>query len=279
MSTNRAPPSNSDPQTIPTEGDDTHAEEVRQPTMCTTSGGPDQSTTPEHPLPPSDHLPVQIGTPMPHDLETSLVEKAWIDLDHADKVEELINRSNTWEGVVGKIKWVMDKLSPVAEMVHKVLLAVPERRQRVVPKRVTREFDLSRDKYSRLVVVGIVGVVVVGRCLPTTVPALPVVVVDGCHTVVVVESSKALLLSPPSCCHCCWGDSKAGGRLQRHLQLRVDDDTDYDYADYDDDNDYAMQCDTQGDTSTYNGGDAVTTPVHNGRGGQRRCGGNCTLSS
>ncbi|KAH9025479.1 hypothetical protein EDB84DRAFT_1677898, partial [Lactarius hengduanensis] len=118
----------SDPQTIPT--GDTPAEEFRQPTMATSSRGPDQSAAPEH-LPPSDLLPVQIGTPMPQDLETSLVE-ARIDLDRADEVEKSIDRSNTWEGVVGKIKWVMDALSPVAElhpiaqMAHKVLSVIPE---------------------------------------------------------------------------------------------------------------------------------------------------------
>ncbi|KAH9054119.1 hypothetical protein EDB87DRAFT_139742 [Lactarius vividus] len=129
VSTNGAPPS--DPQTIPTEGDDTHAEEVRQPTTRTDSGGPDQSTAPEHPLPPSDHPPVQIGTPVPQDIETSLVE-ARIGLDRADEVGKSIDRSDTWEGVVGKIKWVMDKLSPVAElhpiaqMGYKVLSVIPE---------------------------------------------------------------------------------------------------------------------------------------------------------
>ncbi|KAH9015383.1 hypothetical protein EDB84DRAFT_1526831, partial [Lactarius hengduanensis] len=100
VSTNGASPS--DPQTIPTEGDDTPAEDVRQPTTRTNSGGPDQPTSPEHPLPPPDHLPVNIGTPMPRDLETSLIEKARIDLDRADEVEKSIDRSNTWEGVVGR---------------------------------------------------------------------------------------------------------------------------------------------------------------------------------
>ncbi|KAH9069698.1 hypothetical protein EDB83DRAFT_2550971 [Lactarius deliciosus] len=49
-----------------------------------------------------------------------------------DQVEESIGQSNTWEGVVGRIKWVMDTLSPVAElhpiaqMVYKVLSVIPE---------------------------------------------------------------------------------------------------------------------------------------------------------
>ncbi|KAH8983448.1 hypothetical protein EDB92DRAFT_2106289, partial [Lactarius akahatsu] len=129
VSTNGAP--QSDPQTIPTEGDDTPAEDIPQPTMAPDSRRPDQFTAPEHPLPPPDHLPVNIGTPMPQDLETSFVE-ARIDLDRADEVEKSIDRSNTWEGVVEKIKWVMDKLSPVAElhpiaqMAYKVLSVIPE---------------------------------------------------------------------------------------------------------------------------------------------------------
>ncbi len=54
---------------------------------------------------------------MPQDQgETSLVEKAQIGLVRADEVEKSIDRSNTWEGAVGKIKWVMDTLSPVAEV-------------------------------------------------------------------------------------------------------------------------------------------------------------------
>ena len=52
---------------------------------------------------------------MPRDQgETSLVEEAQIGLDLADEAEKSIDRSNTWEGVVGRIKWLMDTLSPVA---------------------------------------------------------------------------------------------------------------------------------------------------------------------
>ncbi|KAH9045878.1 hypothetical protein EDB83DRAFT_1549999 [Lactarius deliciosus] len=66
--------------------------------------------------------------------ETSLVdsEKARIDLDRADEVEQSIDRSKTWKGVVGNIKWVMDTLSPVgelypiAQMAYKVLSVIPE---------------------------------------------------------------------------------------------------------------------------------------------------------
>ena len=77
--------------------------------------GPGHSTEPEHPLPLLGPLPVQGDTPMPQDQgEMSLVEKARIDLDLAEEAEKSIDRSNTWGGVVGRIKWLMDTLSPVA---------------------------------------------------------------------------------------------------------------------------------------------------------------------
>ncbi len=61
---------------------------------------------------------------MPQDqAETSLVEKARTDLDRADEVKKLIDRSDTWEGAVGKIKWVMDTLNPVAEV--RIIFVLP----------------------------------------------------------------------------------------------------------------------------------------------------------
>ncbi len=122
VSVNRTSPS--DPPKIPTEGDDYSAEEVPKPTMAPDSRGPGQSTAPESFLPPQDHLPVQSSTPMPQDRgEPPLVEKARVDLDRADEVKKSIDRSNTWEGAVGKIKWVMDTLSPVAEV--RVIFVLP----------------------------------------------------------------------------------------------------------------------------------------------------------
>ena len=46
--------------------------------------------------------------------EMPLVEKARVGLDLAEKAKESIDRSGTWEAVVGRIKWLMDTLSPVA---------------------------------------------------------------------------------------------------------------------------------------------------------------------
>ena len=44
----------------------------------------------------------------------SLSEKARIGLDRAVQEEKSIDGSNTWQGVVERIKLVMDTLSPVA---------------------------------------------------------------------------------------------------------------------------------------------------------------------
>jgi hypothetical protein len=113
VSANRTFPSDS-PQ-IPAQGDNSPAEEVPKPTIGSDSRGPDQSTAPEPPSPPPDHPPVQSSTPVPQDqAEMSLSEKAQISLDRADEAEKSIGGSNTWQGVVEKIKWVMNTLSPVA---------------------------------------------------------------------------------------------------------------------------------------------------------------------
>ena len=83
--------------------------------MAPDSGGPGQPTELEHSLPPPDLPPVQGSTPVPQDQGgTSLVEEAQNRLHLADKAEKLIDQSNTWEGVVGRIKWLMDTLNPVA---------------------------------------------------------------------------------------------------------------------------------------------------------------------
>jgi hypothetical protein len=105
------------PPNIPNEGDDTPASDVPKPTTIPDSRELDQSTDaePEDLLPPPDHLPVEGVTAIPQDQgEMSLVKEAQISLDLAEQAKKSIDRSNTWEGVVGRIKWVMDTLSPVA---------------------------------------------------------------------------------------------------------------------------------------------------------------------
>ncbi len=48
--------------------------------------------------------------------ETSPTEKAQIALRRADEAKKPIDRKNTWRGAVRRIKWVMDTLSPIAEV-------------------------------------------------------------------------------------------------------------------------------------------------------------------
>ena len=46
-------------------------------------------------------------------------------LHDAKEVIATINLSKTWEGALERIKWVMDILSPVAEVRYNVLFANP----------------------------------------------------------------------------------------------------------------------------------------------------------
>ena len=95
--------------------------------MAPDSRESDQSTAPEPPLSPPDHPPFQSSTPIPQYLsETSLFEKTRLGLDRAVQAEKSIDGSNTWQGVVEKIKWVMDTLRPVAGVrVIDILFAYP----------------------------------------------------------------------------------------------------------------------------------------------------------
>jgi hypothetical protein len=105
------------PENVPTEGDDLQVpvEEIPTPTVVSYSKELEPPTEPEPPLLPPDLLPVQRSTPVPQVREeTFLIEKAQAGLDRADELEKSIDRSNAWEGVVGRIKWVLDTLSPVA---------------------------------------------------------------------------------------------------------------------------------------------------------------------
>lgn len=103
------------PPNLPTEGDHTLAEEVTQSTTAPDSGGPDRSTEPEHPLPPTSQPPVQSSNTVPQDQgEMALVERAQISLNLAEEAKKSIGPSNSWGDVVGRIKWVMDTLAPIA---------------------------------------------------------------------------------------------------------------------------------------------------------------------
>ena len=103
------------PPSIPTEDDDSPAEEATIP-------GRIQLPAAEPTLPLPHHLPIQTGTSMPQSQEGVLpqaTEGFLFALDRAnDAIEGIvpIDRSNTWERAVEKINWVMDRLNPIAEV-------------------------------------------------------------------------------------------------------------------------------------------------------------------
>ncbi len=100
-----------------TEGGDTPSEEATKNSMVPVFGAPLRSTGHGPPLPPPGYLPVKTGTLMPHGrAEVSPTENARIALRRADKAKKPIDRTNTWERAVERIKWVMDTVSPIAEV-------------------------------------------------------------------------------------------------------------------------------------------------------------------
>jgi hypothetical protein len=103
------------PPCIPTEDNDSPAEEA-------TILGRIQLPAPEHLSPLSHHQPLETGNTMPHNWEemspagTKNPRLALDSVDESMKRIIPIDRSNTWEGAVGRIKWVMDTLGPIAEV-------------------------------------------------------------------------------------------------------------------------------------------------------------------
>ena len=77
---------------------------------------------PEHFSSPSHRQPVESGNTISQSREEMLpirTRNPRFALHLADKVMKRIVRndqSNTWEGAVGRIKWVMDTLGPIAEV-------------------------------------------------------------------------------------------------------------------------------------------------------------------
>ena len=100
---------------IPTEDDDSPAEE-------TTTPGPIQFPAPEHHLPPlhrqrieTENTPPQSGDKV-SSTSTTNPRSALYSADEAINRVVPIDRSKTWERAVGRIKWVMDTLGPIAEV-------------------------------------------------------------------------------------------------------------------------------------------------------------------
>ena len=88
--------------------------------------GRPQPPSPEHPLPLSHHQPAEAGNNKSQSIEEvspACTKDLHFALHQADQAMKQIDRSNTWQGAVGRIKWVMDTLSPIAE----VRILVPSR--------------------------------------------------------------------------------------------------------------------------------------------------------
>jgi hypothetical protein len=102
------------PPCIPAEDDDPPAEAIIP--------GRIQSPASEHILPLSHHQPVETGNTMPQSREevspisTKNPLFALHQADESMKRTVPIDRSNTWERAVGRMKWVMDTLGPIAEV-------------------------------------------------------------------------------------------------------------------------------------------------------------------
>jgi hypothetical protein len=81
-----------------------------------------QFSAPEHLLPLSHHQLVETGNTIPQSQEEvspTSTKNSRFALQRADKALKRIvpnDGSNTWEGAIGRIKWVMDTLSPIAEV-------------------------------------------------------------------------------------------------------------------------------------------------------------------
>ncbi|KAH8985381.1 hypothetical protein EDB92DRAFT_1368783 [Lactarius akahatsu] len=120
-----------DPPDISTKGDDTLAD-AAESSMARDSGEPFQPTAPEPHSASPDPLSVETGTPAPDSqAETSTVERARVALRDAEEAKKPIDGVNAWNGAMSRIKWVMDTVSPVAElhpfakMAYDLISAIP----------------------------------------------------------------------------------------------------------------------------------------------------------
>jgi hypothetical protein len=75
------------------------------------------------------HHPVEAGNNKPQgreEVSPASPEDLRPALDQADQALKRMDRSNTWQGAVGRVKWVMDTLRPIAEVRNTLLMAVAD---------------------------------------------------------------------------------------------------------------------------------------------------------
>ena len=78
-----------------------------------------QPPSPEHPLALSHHQPVRAANNKPQSLEEvspASANNLRHTLAQADQAMKRMERLNTWKDAVGRVKWVMDTLSPITEV-------------------------------------------------------------------------------------------------------------------------------------------------------------------
>ncbi|KAH9039720.1 hypothetical protein EDB84DRAFT_1415611, partial [Lactarius hengduanensis] len=90
-------------------------------------------TPPEPRSPPTDHVPTKTNIPIPTIPDVQVAASPAQNALHvADESTKAINLPSTWEGAIARIKWVMDTVSPVAElhpyakMAYSLLFAIPK---------------------------------------------------------------------------------------------------------------------------------------------------------
>lgn len=120
------------PNTTPHPGERVGAGEAMRPSMAqdsTRSAAAGIETLSS----PNDLLPGETTTSMPPAADGSLgMSPAKNALRNADEAAATIDLSNTWKGALGRIKWVMDTVSPVAElhpyakMAYGLFFAIPK---------------------------------------------------------------------------------------------------------------------------------------------------------
>src|SRR6266702_1463256 len=110
---------------IATEVDVSPMEQATKPTTARdlTETTPFVVATAPGPIsPPTDHAPIGTSTPMPLVPDVRAAGSPAGDALHdADEATKAINLPSRWEGAVARIKWLMDTVSPAAEVRHSAM--------------------------------------------------------------------------------------------------------------------------------------------------------------
>ncbi|SRR6266702_1128388 len=110
---------------IATEVDVSPVEQVNMPTMAQNSIETTPfvvTTTPDLLSTPTDHVPIETSIPIPPvPAVWAAMSPAENVLRDADEATDGINLPSTWESAVARIKWVIDTVSPGAEVRHSTM--------------------------------------------------------------------------------------------------------------------------------------------------------------